>query len=149
MPRTSPAPALAGGECVAACGPNEETDPAAVWPDSGCRCKGGVPPDEFGCLSSHDGALIEQVQESSPVLASVIALLSLGARPDITTSAGVPILIVAATMLHADVVSVLITAGADPGRRGRSRSFSPETACLFRGWRSPWLPFHRGTRRRC
>ena len=37
-------PALAGGECVAACGPNEETDPGADWPDSGCRCKGGVPP---------------------------------------------------------------------------------------------------------
>ena len=116
-------PALAGGECVAACGPNEETDPGADWPDSGCRCKGGVPPDEFGCPSSDDDALIEEARKLSPVLASVIALLSLGARPDITTSAGVPILIVAATMLHADMVSVLITAGADPGATGAFPQF--------------------------
>ena len=34
--------------------------------------------------------------------------------PNITTSAGIPVLVVAATMLHADVVSVLLTAGASP-----------------------------------
>ena len=116
-------PALAGGECVAACGPNEETDPDAVWPDSGCRCKNDVPPDEFGCPSSHDDALIAAVQENPPVLASVVAWLNKGARPDVTTSAGVPILIVAATMLRADVVSVLITAGADPGATGSFPQF--------------------------
>ena len=116
-------PALAGGECVAACGPNEETDPDAVWPDSGCRCKNDAPPDEFGCPSSHDNALIAAVQENPPVLASIVAWLNKGARPDVTTSAGVPILIVAATMLRADVVSVLITAGADPGATGSFPQF--------------------------
>ena len=58
--------------------------------------------------------LTAEVQKASPNLATVRFLLGQGAGPNITTSAGLPILIVAATLRHAEVVSVLITAGADP-----------------------------------
>ena len=54
------------------------------------------------------------MQEVSQNLATVRVLLDLGARADVTTSAGTPLLVVAVTMLHVEVVSVLITAGANP-----------------------------------
>ena len=101
-----------GVSCVAECGRNAEAD-ATTWPDTQCNCAPGVEPDYLGCRSDHDPALIEAVQASPQNLVSVRSLLDLGARPNITTSAGVPLLFVAATLLHAEVVSVLITAGAN------------------------------------
>ena len=101
-----------GASCVAECGRSEETGDAA-WPDRQCQCMDGVEPDEFGCPSSHDDSLIEEITKAKPDLAAVRDWLNLGARPDITTSAGIPPLVVAATLLHAEIVSVLITAGAD------------------------------------
>ena len=50
----------------------------------------------------------------SPNLASLARVLEDGANPDSVLD-GVPVLIVAATLGHAGAVSVLITAGADPG----------------------------------
>ena len=101
-----------GVSCVAECGRNAEAD-ATTWPDTQCNCAPGVEPDYLGCPSDHDRALIEAVQASPQNLVSVRSLLDLGARPNITASVGVPLLFVAATLLHAEVVSVLITAGAN------------------------------------
>ena len=102
-----------GASCVSECGKSEEAD-TTTWPDSQCRCANGATEDEYGdCPSDHDPTLITEVQKGSPDLAVVRDLLDKGARPNVTTSAGTPILVVAATMLHAEVVSVLITAGAD------------------------------------
>ena len=102
-----------GNFCVAKCEKNAETD-ATAWPDTQCNCPPGVELDDLGCRSDHDQPLIAEVQKQpSPSLVSVRSLLDLGGRPNITTSAGVPLLFVAATLLHAEVVSVLITAGAN------------------------------------
>ena len=101
-----------GASCVAECGRSEETGDAA-WPDRQCQCMDGDEPDEFGCPSPHDGKLIEEIGKARPDLAAVRDWLNRGARPGVTTSAGIPPLVVAATLLHAEIVSVLITAGAD------------------------------------
>ena len=103
----------ARGACVTQCKINEEED-TTTWPDGQCLCKYGVERDDFGCPSEHDATLLAELRKTSPDLATVRFLLDQGARPNITTSAGVPLLVVAATLGHAEAVSVLITAGADP-----------------------------------
>ena len=100
------------------CGINEEAD-TTTWPDEQCLCKGGVDPDEFGCPSEHDQTLLEELNKPSPDLAAVRLLLDQGARPNIA-SGGVPLLFIAATLGHAEAVSVLITAGADPNTQIRN-----------------------------
>ena len=114
-----PALSFNGVACAAQCRGNEELD-ATTWPDEQCACPAGTARDEFGCRSSRDLKLIAEVQKTPQNLVSVRALLDQGARPGITTSAGIPILIVAATLRHADIVSVLITAGADPNAEHQS-----------------------------
>ena len=99
--------------CVTQCKINEVED-TTTWPDGQCLCKNGVEQDDFGCPSEHDATLLAELRKTSPDLATVRFLLDQGARPNITTSAGVPLLVVAATLGHAEAVSVLITAGADP-----------------------------------
>ena len=106
------------GACVTQCGINEEAD-TTTWPDEQCLCKGGVDPDEFGCPSEHDQTLLEELNKPSPDLAAVRLLLDQGARPNIA-SGGVPLLFIAATLGHAEAVSVLITAGADPNTQIRN-----------------------------
>ena len=103
------------GACVAQCRGSEQAD-TTTWPDHQCECVDGNAPDAFGCPSTYDGMLLDEMEKTRPDAAQVGNLLSLGARPDITTSAGVPVLIVAASLRLAEVVSVLITGGADPGR---------------------------------
>ena len=103
---------------MAQCGINEEAD-TTTWPDEQCLCKGGVDPDEFGCPSEHDQTLLEELNKPSPDLAAVRLLLDQGARPNIA-SGGVPLLFIAATLGHAEAVSVLITAGADPNTQIRN-----------------------------
>ena len=102
------------GACVAQCRGSEQAD-TTTWPDGQCECANGAP-DAFGCRSTYDQTLLDEMEKTRPDAAQVGYLLSLGARPDITTSAGVPVLIVAASLRLAEVVSVLITGGADPGR---------------------------------
>ena len=102
----------AGGACVSQCETDETTDFAA-WPDARCRCAGGETPDEAGCLTTMDDDFLDALQVDPPNLATIRFLLDQGVRPGITTSAGVPALFVAATLGRADVVSVLITAGAN------------------------------------
>ena len=73
---------------------------------------------------NHQEALQEEFvaeiqKPSSPALATIRALLSSlnGADPNGADAAGTPLLIVAATLGHAEIVSVLVTAGADPDAR--------------------------------
>ena len=101
-----------GGTCVSACGENEHAV-AADWPDSQCQCAHEGEVGGNGCPSEFDAALISEALKPKPNLATIRALLDQGANPN-AISNGVPLLVVAATLLHADVVSVLITAGADP-----------------------------------
>ena len=67
------------------------------------------------CPSSAEVALAAEIQKPFPVLSSVRALLGPGrdASPDGTSDNGVPLLLVAATLGHAKIVSVLVTAGAN------------------------------------
>ena len=102
----------AGGACVSQCENGETTD-AAVWPDARCQCAGGETPDAAGCPTTMDDDFLDALREDPPNLATIRFLLDQGVRPGITTSAGVPALFVAATLGRADVVSVLITAGAN------------------------------------
>ena len=72
---------------------------------------------------NHQEALQEEfvaeIQKPSPALATIRALLSSlnGANPNGADAAGTPLLIVAATLGRAEIVSVLVTAGADPDAR--------------------------------
>ena len=96
-------PALYLGVCVASC------------PD-GWMLESGTCVPSPAVKSAIDAALlaeVQKVQKPSPNLATVRFLLDQGASRNITTSAGIPILVAAATLRHAEVVSVLITAGAD------------------------------------
>ena len=70
-------------------------------------------------VAAANAALLAEVGKTSPDLAAVRRALDTGADANITTSAGVPALVVAALGLHAEVISVLITAGADPSGESR------------------------------
>ena len=118
-----------GASCVAACRGDAEAD-TTTWPDGQCKCPDGVTEDEFGCQSDHDSTLIAEVQERSPDLAVVRDLLDKGARPNITISAGTPLLIVAATLGHAKIVSVLVTAGADADARDSDENAVPHIVAI-------------------
>ena len=118
-----------GASCVAACRGDAEAD-TTTWPDSQCKCPDGATEDEFGCQSDHDSTLIAEVQKRSPELAVVRDLLNKGARPNITISAGTPLLIVAATLGHAKIVSVLVTAGADANARDSDENAVPHIVAI-------------------
>ena len=114
--------------------PNVGTD-GAVAPGN-CACPAGQPalylgvcvascPDEWMldsgiCVPSPaikaaaNATLLAEVQKSSADVSVVLRALDEGADANTATSAGIPVLVVAATMLHAEVVGILITAGADP-----------------------------------
>ena len=77
-----------------------------------CAVAGQTPRADTGkCVPR--AALIAEIEKDKPDLAAVRAMLEQGVDPNLTVSAGVPLLFVAATLLHAKVVSVLITAGAN------------------------------------
>ena len=132
---------LAGGVCGACSGGQAVRDQMCACPFAGqslaegaCACPAeqgvyagacGVCPDEWilengtcvpgpAVIAAANATLLAEVRKISPDLAVVRRALDGSANPNITTSAGIPVLVVAATMLHAEAVSVLITAGADP-----------------------------------
>ena len=73
-----------------------------------------------GALSAAAASLLAEVKKPrGEADAAAVARLLDDDRvsPDIEDSAGTPILIVAATMGHAEIVSVLVTSGADPEAR--------------------------------
>ena len=102
---------VADGGCRAGASAN-----AAAWPASQCECHNGALNAAGECPDLSDAALIAEVEktEPGPVLSSVRALLNAGADPDAAWRPGVPLLLAAATLGHAQIVSVLVTAGANP-----------------------------------
>ena len=132
---------LAGGVCGFCPGGQVARDQMCACPFTGqslaegaCACPAeqgvyagacGACPDEWilengtcvpgpAVIAAANATLLAEVREPSPDLAVMREALSLNANPNVTTSAGIPVLVVAATMLRAKAVSVLITAGADP-----------------------------------
>ena len=95
-------PALYLGVCVASC------------PDEWMLDSGGTCVPSPAVKSAADATLLAEVQKSSADVSVVLRALDEGADANTATSAGIPVLVVAATMLHAEVVGILITAGADP-----------------------------------
>ena len=97
-----------------------------AWPDPVCMCADGAELNAHNqCAGPLDGKLFDEVSKVNPppVLSSVIALLDDGANPNIINDDGVHILAVAATLLHAEVISVLVSAG-----RGRGGVFAESPA---------------------
>ena len=88
---------------------------------SGCSV-GLVEVDSF-CLSPEGVTerLRVEVQKASPDAVAVRNLISHGADVDASVSA-IPILITAAALGHSVVVSILITAGADPAATGNNQN---------------------------
>ena len=89
---------------------SQNSDYSCICTDSGEPAKA-----DGSCHSDQEKALIEEVKKVSPPpnLATVRALLAHSdVKPNLFDS-GVPLLAIAATLLHAEVVSVMITAGAD------------------------------------
>ena len=82
--------------------------------DYSCVCpEQGTPRDAGGCRKAADELLLTEVQKSPLNLATIRALLDQGANPDVATEDGRPVLFIAVTLARAEVVSVLITAGAN------------------------------------
>ena len=108
--------ALSGGNCVADC-PNDGLNERGLCV---AECGAGrVEVDSF-CLSPDEatGRLRTEVQKSAPDAGEVRKFISAGANVEASISA-VPLLATTAALGHAEVVSILITAGADPtARRG-------------------------------
>ena len=82
-----------------------------------CACPAGEEFFRDECIVPPHAELIEAVQAAEPELAVIRALLDQGARANITLAGGLPLVFSAATLFHAEVVSVLVTAGADPETR--------------------------------
>ena len=111
---------------MASCGLGEGEVSATRWLEAGCGCAGGSSEDggvcecpdgesfnRFGVCSSLGPALAAEVRKDSPSVAEVVRLLDAGARADETDGNEDAVLAVAVTLGHAEVVSVLITAGAN------------------------------------
>ena len=82
-----------------------------------CACPAGEELFRGSCVDAPHEELIEAVQAVPPDLAAIRALLDQGARADITLAGGLPLIFAAVTLSHAEVISVLITAGAHPETR--------------------------------
>ena len=98
----------------------------AYAPEShACECTTGgqvLNPSTNACeFTAETVNLFAEVAKTNPSLVSVRALLSLGASPNVVTTNAqnqiVPVLLTAAALGHSDIVSVLITAGADPAAK--------------------------------
>ena len=89
---------------------------AQIVEDGACACAAGLvfADNDATCLPPADAALVEEVYRSPPVLATIRALLDGNANPNLTLANGAPLVFAAATLLLDQVMSVLITAGANP-----------------------------------
>ena len=113
------------GACVAASAEScRRLSPAQGYDDSGagaCEvCPFGYDAEAEACVA-HEDVLLAEIRKDSPSLVTVLQALEAGASPD-HKAGEVPLLIVAATMGHAEIVSVLVTAGADPDARWKRAS---------------------------
>ena len=111
-----PTRTLDGASCVVQCQAPRAVLNTEAWPSSQCECEHGRVNASGECPTSAEGALAAEIQKPFPVLSSVRALLGSGrnADPNWIGDDGVPLLLVAATLGHAKIVSVLVTAGANP-----------------------------------
>ena len=80
---------------------------------AGLACAAGEAAHDGACVEL-DAALIAEVKKSSPDLFVVGALLDDGANANLTLAGGAPLVIAALTLNHVKVMSMLITAGANP-----------------------------------
>ena len=89
---------------------------AQIVRDGACACAAGLvfADNDATCLPPADAALVEEVYRPQPVLATIRALLDDNANPNLTLANGAPLVFAAATLLLDQVMSVLITAGANP-----------------------------------
>ena len=131
--------ALDGGSCVAACQAPRTVVNAEAWPSAQCECAHGRANSSGECPTVADAALAAEIQKTSPVLSSVRALLEpgRGADPNWTSGDGVPLLLAAARLGHAEVVSVLLTFDADPDARDSDNRGVPHIAGLNSGASAP------------
>ena len=106
---------LDGASCVVQCPAPHTIVNEAAWPSAQCECEHGSINASGECPAVVDAALAAEIQKQSPDLSRVRALLGAGqdASPNSAGDDGVPLLIVAATLGHAKIVSVLVTAGAN------------------------------------
>ena len=115
-------------------------DPLCI-PNPDAKCQDGYFREDGNevCVADPDliaanAMLRAAIGEDEPDIAAIRALLmTTRASLNITTSAGIPILVDAALNLHAELVSVLITAGADPYVKvaGISNAYNRETLPAF------------------
>ena len=113
---------------------------ACACPDAAQIVHDGV------CVFAADLALISESLRPAPDLAAVRALLDDGANPNAALPDGTALLAAAASLNHAGVVSVLVTAGANPAARaglGTDSHLLPEFfAALPRGIEGANLLIH-------
>ena len=77
---------------------------------------GQIPGVSHAGMEGAQASLLAEAQKErgQANVSAVVSLLANGADPDGADSGGTPLLIVAATMGHAEIVSVLVTFGANP-----------------------------------
>ena len=82
--------------------------------DANCACPAGESVVDGVCRLPGDAALIAETLSPLPRLSTIRALLTGGANPAVTLAGGTPLVVAALTLNRPKVLSVLITAGADP-----------------------------------
>ena len=90
-----------------------------------CTCTGNFAGDGVACgVAFPSEELLEEVKKPAGVanVSMVLTLLGLGANAGIADGNGVAALIIAATLGHAEIVSVLVTAGANANARWNNGS---------------------------
>ena len=74
--------------------------------------------------------LLAEIREPSPSLVTVLQALDANADPDVADADGVAALIIAATLGRAEIVSVLVTAGADADARDSDENAVPHLVAI-------------------
>ena len=117
------------GTCISECGENQHAVATPSWPpESRCECehKGELDAGKCPGLPAEQD-LLDEMRKDSPNIATIRALLSDGASANLTLEDGRPLIFVAVSLRRADIVSVLVTAGARPDvRHNFGETGSPE-----------------------
>ena len=117
--RNPPDIASGQGTCISECGENQHVVATSSWPpESRCECKHPGALDAGKCPGlPAEQDLLDEMRKDSPKIATIRALLSDGASANLTLEDGRPLIFVAVSLRRADIVSVLVTAGARPDVR--------------------------------
>ena len=117
------------GTCISECGENQHAVATSSWPpESRCECEHEGELDAGKCPRlPAEQDLLDEMMEDWPKIATIRALLSDGASANLTLEDGRPLIFVAVSLRRADIVSVLVTAGARPDvRHNFGETGSPE-----------------------